>query len=66
MTAAPGHLTFHVTERYRQYVVWLGSMPAQASGDGLRFAMLIMLTANLLSVIYYLRAARTFRKDLHS
>jgi MFS family permease len=43
-----------------------GSEPAQASGDGLRFSMLTMLTANLLSAICYVRAARTFRQDLVS
>lgn len=41
-----------------------GAEPAEASGDGLRFSMLTMLTANLLSAIFYLRAARTFREDL--
>jgi MFS family permease len=56
--------TGQLSDWLNAYFLSEGSMPAKASGDGLRFAMLIMLAANLMSAIYYLRAARTFRADL--
>jgi MFS family permease len=58
--------TGHVSDTLREYFTDQGIGTHAASADGLRFAMLLMLAANLFSAILYLRAARTIRGDLAS
>lgn len=58
--------TGHVSDTLREYFLDRGFDNAAATGDGLRFAMLVMLAANLASAILYLRAARNVRGDLVS
>jgi MFS family permease len=58
--------TGHVSDTLREYFMDQGAGAAAAAADGLRFAMLLMLVANLASAILYLRAARTVRAELVS
>ena len=58
--------TGHVSDTLREYFLDRGIGAAAAVGEGLRFAMLLMLAANFASAILYLRAARTIRGDLVS
>jgi MFS family permease len=58
--------TGHVSDTLREYFLDRGVDNATASGDGLRYSMLLMLAANVGSAIFYLRAARHVRGDLVS
>jgi hypothetical protein len=58
--------TGRASDMLREYFLGRGLNDAAATGDGLRFAMLLMLVANFASAILYLRAARNVRGDLVS
>ncbi|HET9448528.1 MAG TPA: hypothetical protein VFO35_19815, partial [Steroidobacteraceae bacterium] len=58
--------TGHVSDTLREYFLERGLDNVTATGDGLRYSMLLMLAANLGSAILYLRAARNVRGDLVS
>jgi MFS family permease len=57
-------LTGHLSDRWRSYFLEHGEGAAQASADGITRALIWMLLAAVLAIIFYWRAAGTARDEL--
>jgi MFS family permease len=54
----------HLSDYWREYFVSRGVGAASASADGMRYALLCMLIAPVLAIVFYLRAARSARQEI--
>jgi MFS family permease len=58
--------TGFLSDTYAEYFASQRADDTEASGDGLRFALMTMLFTNVLSIICYLRTTRSLRAELAS
>jgi MFS family permease len=54
----------HLSDYWREYFLAHGAAAAKASADGIRYALMCMLAAPVIAIVFYMRAARTARDEL--
>jgi MFS family permease len=57
-------ITGHLSDWWHGYLLEHGRSAVQASADGITYALICMLLAAILAIVFYLRAARTARQEL--